>query len=98
MRQSVERFGVDPTRFTLADCGDGLDDANFDTQVADGAILKFTTFEEWIKKNIQASIPDGKVDFESLIAGMDLWDNIFENVINECIIETTRNFDDMKYK
>lgn len=52
LRQSIERFGVDPTRFTLADAGDSMDDANFDTQVADAAILKMTTLEEWIKKNI----------------------------------------------
>jgi hypothetical protein len=36
----------------LADAGDSMDDANFDTQVADAAILKMTTLEEWIKKNI----------------------------------------------
>lgn len=52
MRQSIEKFGVDPTRLTLADAGDGLDDANFDMQVADAAILKLSTFEKWIKDNI----------------------------------------------
>ena len=52
LRQSIDKFGVDSTRLTLADAGDGLDDANFETQQADGAILKFTTLEEWIKKNI----------------------------------------------
>lgn len=52
LRQSIEKFGVDATRITLADAGDGLDDANFDQKNADTAILKLTTFEEWIKKNI----------------------------------------------
>lgn len=54
--------------------------------------------EDWIKKNIAASIPDGKVDFKPCIDGMDTWDKIFENFINEVIIEGTRYYDEMKYK
>jgi len=82
----------------LADAGDGLDDANFDSKNADSFILKFTTLEEWIKKNIQASIPDGKIDFQPHIDGLDLWDKIFENLINESIVEATKYYEEMKYK
>lgn len=93
LRQSIERFGVDPTRLTLADAGDGLDDANFDTQVADGFILKLYVFEKWIQDNIKASIPEGKVDFKDHMGNMDLWDKIVENVVNLSITEATKNFD-----
>lgn len=41
----INKFGVDATRVTLADAGDGLDDANFDTDVANSMILKLFTFE-----------------------------------------------------
>ena len=98
LNDSIEKFGVDATRLTLADAGDGLDDANFETQQADGAILKFTTLEEWIKKNISLSIPDGKIDFKPHMENMDIWDKIFENFINQVIIEGTKYYDEMKYK
>lgn len=67
---------------TLADAGDGLDDANFDTLVADANILKLYVFEKWMKDNITASIPEGKIDFKQHIENLDLWDKIFENAIN----------------
>ena len=49
----IQKFGVDATRVTLADAGDGLDDANFDTDVANSMILKLFTFEKWIQENIK---------------------------------------------
>lgn len=60
----IEQFGVDATRMTLADAGDGLDDANFSTEVANSMILKLTTFEKWIQDNIKTIIPTGSVDFK----------------------------------
>ena len=63
LRDCIAKFGVDPTRITLADAGDGLDDANFDTDVANASILKLFVFEKWMQDNMKTSIPDGKVDF-----------------------------------
>jgi leucyl-tRNA synthetase len=45
MDQCVEKYGADATRIALADAGDMLDDANFDEQVANAAILKLFTLE-----------------------------------------------------
>jgi len=59
----ISQFGVDATRMTLADAGDGLDDANFASEVANSMILKLTTFEKWMQDNIKAIIPSGSVDF-----------------------------------
>jgi leucyl-tRNA synthetase len=85
LRDCISKFGVDPTRITLADAGDGLDDANFDTDVANAAILKLFIFEKWMQDNIKASIPDGKIDFAEHAKKLDLWDKIFENAINFAI-------------
>lgn len=52
VRDCIEQFGVDATRITLADAGDGLDDANFETDVANASILKLFTFEKWIVDHI----------------------------------------------
>jgi len=59
----IDKFGVDATRVTLADAGDGLDDANFDTDDANSMILKLFTFEKWIQDKIKDNIPSGSVDF-----------------------------------
>lgn len=48
MRECISKYGVDATRLTLADAGDGLDDANFDTDVANAAIMKLCVLEKWI--------------------------------------------------
>jgi leucyl-tRNA synthetase len=98
MRDCINKFGVDATRITLADAGDGLDDANFETDVANASILKLFTLETWIKEKIKAAIPDGSIDFATHKANFDLWDNIFENGINYAIVNATQNFDEIKYK
>jgi len=48
VKDCINKFGADATRITLADAGDGLDDANFDTDVANASILKLYTLEKWI--------------------------------------------------
>lgn len=98
IRDCIEKFGVDATRITLADAGDGLDDANFDTDVANATILKLFTLEKWIQDNVKNAIPDGAVDFAPYKADFDLWDSIFENAINHAIENTTQNYDEVKYK
>ena len=98
VRECINKFGADATRLTLADAGDGLDDANFDTDVANAIILKLFTLENWIKDNIKKTIPEGKIDFAESKKNADLWDNIFENAINNAIIQATKNYEDIKYK
>lgn len=98
VRDCINKFGVDATRITLADAGDGLDDANFDTDVANATILKLFTLEKWIQDNLKTAIPEGGLDLAEHKANFDLWDNIFENAINQAIVNATQNFDEIKYK
>lgn len=98
LRDAINLFGVDATRLTLADAGDGLDDANFDREMANQAILKLFTLEEWMKKNIKLACPDGKCDYKAGAENMDLWDKIFDNAINQAITKTTKCFDEIKFK
>jgi leucyl-tRNA synthetase len=44
----IKLYSADATRMTLADAGDGLDDANFDEKVANSLILRLYTFRKWI--------------------------------------------------
>jgi leucyl-tRNA synthetase len=98
IKDCIDRFGVDATRITLADAGDGLDDANFETDVANATILKLYVLEKWIQDNIKAAIPSGSVDFAEARKSLDLWDSIFENVINNAIDKSTQYYEEMKYK
>ena len=63
VRQCIDKYGVDATRIALADAGDGLDDANFDENVANSAILKLFVLEKWISEELKKHIPDSGLDF-----------------------------------
>ena len=54
LEEAVARWGADATRLALADAGDGLDDANFERESADAAILRLTTEEDYIKETVAA--------------------------------------------
>jgi leucyl-tRNA synthetase len=48
--QAISEYGADAMRWALADAGDGMDDANFETTVANAAILRLTKEIAWIKE------------------------------------------------
>ena len=80
----LEKYGADATRIAFADCGDTLDDANFETQVANATILKLFTLEEWIQKNMSSE----GIDFaENDPSNYSTWDKIVLNEINRNILE-----------
>lgn len=47
MREGIEKFGADATRLSLADGGDGVEDANFDEKTANANILRVHTLIGW---------------------------------------------------
>ena len=50
--QCMNKYGTDASRIALADAGDTLDDSNFEEEVANKAVLKLFTFEQWVGNNI----------------------------------------------
>lgn len=82
----------------MADAGDSLDDANFDSAFANAVLLKLFILEKWIQDQIKVAIPDGKIDFKESKENGDLWDTIFENALNHSIVMATQYYDEMKYK
>ncbi|RYE83637.1 MAG: hypothetical protein EOO65_03615 [Methanosarcinales archaeon] len=60
LKEAMERWGSDATRFALADAGDSLEDANYEREKADNAILRLTTEEEYTKEML-AAIEAGKL-------------------------------------
>merc|ERR1711907_325946 len=84
-------YGTDATRFTLADAGDGLDDANFEAKTANQAILKLTKEDNWISE-----ILSGEVKTTDAPATR-FFDKVFENQINIAVTETKAAMDEMQY-
>jgi leucyl-tRNA synthetase len=52
LHEALARWSADATRFALADAGDTMDDANFERDGADNAILRLTTEEEFVKETL----------------------------------------------
>lgn len=79
INQCIERFGSEASRIALADAGDTLDDANFDMEVANRAILKLFNFEQWVESNLSKQPLNYSQDDAS---SHRLWDKLMINEIN----------------
>lgn len=50
LAEAIKEFSADATRFSLADAGDGVENANFDSETANAAILRLTKEMDWMKE------------------------------------------------
>ncbi|SJX62163.1 probable CDC60-leucine--tRNA ligase, cytosolic [Sporisorium reilianum f. sp. reilianum] len=92
LRQSVEKFGADATRLSLADAGDGIEDANFEEKTANANILRLHTLIDWCAEVVanQDKLRSGAKD--------SFWDKSFENQINNLIQHTNEAYEKALYK
>ena len=86
MRESVEKFGADASRLSLADAGDGIEDANFDEKTANANILRLHTLIAWCEEmaSPEAKLRKGEKNFH---------DSVFETEINNLINITKGHYD-----
>ena len=94
LRQTINKFGNDATRVTLADAGDFLDDANFDEKVANAAILKLFVFEEWCKTRC----PEEGINFADQPKDTAFWDSLMRNELYDAVAKVTDAYENMKFK
>ena len=87
LRDAVEKFGADATRLTLADAGDGIEDANFEEKTANAAILRLHTLLDWCKELIEnkGSLRSGPAN--------TFHDRAFKNEMNYLIKEAYKAYD-----
>ena len=92
--QSIQKFSADGTRFTLAESGDGVTDANFKTDTAKKRVAQFHQELQWIEETLQ------QIKSGALREGpADLWfDKVFESEINSFITSALQNYDDALYR
>ncbi|KAL3068010.1 hypothetical protein niasHT_038000 [Heterodera trifolii] len=91
---AIELFSADGMRFTLADAGDGIEDANFMYEMADAGILRLYAFLSWASEMVEACAKgelrkDGTETFA---------DKIFNNEMNRLILITGDHFERTLFK
>ncbi|XP_031274457.1 leucine--tRNA ligase, cytoplasmic-like [Pistacia vera] len=86
LKQAIEEFSADATRFSLADAGDGVDDANFVFDTANTGILRLTKEISWMEEVLAAesSLRTGPASTYA--------DRVFENEINIAVKMTEQNY------
>ena len=57
--QAIAAYSADAMRWALADAGDALDDANFESTTANAAILRLTKELAWIEEVLSPSAGGG---------------------------------------
>lgn len=92
LRQAIEEFSSDATRFSLADAGDGMDDANFVFDTANSAILRLTKEISWMEEVLAAE--------SSLRIGPPATyaDRVFANEINNAVKLTEQHYNDYMFR
>lgn len=105
MRESIEKFGADATRLSLADAGDSVEDANFDEKTANANILRVHTLLEWCEVRRRGPpsfkwlsyvfIPQEMTKGQSSLrqGPLSYHDNIFEEEINDLINITKGHYE-----
>ncbi|XP_074292782.1 leucine--tRNA ligase, cytoplasmic-like isoform X1 [Silene latifolia] len=92
LRQAIEEFSADATRFALADAGDGVDDANFVFETANAAILRLTKELAWMEEVIAAE--------ESLRPGSPSTyaDQVFQNEMNLAVEVAEQHYQNYMFR
>lgn len=81
LAQAIEKFSADGMRFTLADAGDTIEDANFEEEMAEAQLLRLYTFIEWVKEVLDIRSMDGE-DKNNMKNSSEDKANIVSSVIN----------------
>ncbi|GKB51402.1 leucine--tRNA ligase, cytoplasmic, partial [Tanacetum coccineum] len=92
LKQAIEEFSADATRFSLADAGDGMDDANFLSYTANAAIVRLIKERTWMEE-ILAAESSLRVGPPSTYA-----DRVFANEMNFAIKMTEKNYGDYMFR
>eukprot|EP00300_Choanocystis_sp_HF-7_P022239 c2141_g1_i1.p1 GENE.c2141_g1_i1~~c2141_g1_i1.p1 ORF type:complete len:1094 (+),score=322.21 c2141_g1_i1:39-3284(+) len=83
MREAIQKFSSDATRLSLADAGDGVDDANFVNSTADKAILRLTTLLDMC-----SSFMEGDLATRDSLAEQNFMDRWFKASLQKGVLET----------
>ena len=87
LSEAVKKFGADATRIALSDAGDGIEDANFEEKVANGAIMRMFTLKDWIEETLKdQGLREGSGDM--------IWDKLFRDEMNVLVHEARQHYEE----
>ncbi len=93
LHDAIAKWGSDATRLALADAGDTMEDANFESSTADAAVLRLTTEEEYVKEML------GERAAGKLRGGeLQYADRVFDARITQCIAEADASYEGMRFR
>jgi len=92
LSEGVEKNTADGMRFALADAGDSLDDANFETATATAALLRLYAQIKWTEEILAA-----KNTMKSSTSHTFL-DRVFNSQINKAVIETETHYERTNFR
>lgn len=92
LRDMTLKYGADASRIALADSGDGVNDANFEEDVADNNILRLFNLKEWCEEMVrgQDELRSGEQN--------NFQDALFANEINTSAKESIEQYANTSYK
>ncbi|KAF5007544.1 hypothetical protein FDECE_6135 [Fusarium decemcellulare] len=92
LRDLTLKYGADASRIALADAGDGVNDANFEEDVADNNILRLFTLKEWCEEMVrdQDELRSGELN--------SFQDALFGNDLNALAKEAVEQYTNTNYK
>ncbi|PAV80153.1 hypothetical protein WR25_19942 [Diploscapter pachys] len=83
LTEAIETFSADGMRFSLADAGDGVDDANFLSAIAEAGLLRLYTFITWVEELLvmkkENALRTGEFNFTDRV-----FDSEMKKLINDC--------------
>lgn len=94
LREIVDKYSADAVRLTLANGGDTIEDANIVMKEFDMAILKLTTLEQWMEEHFKLM----EHMREDSTEDTEFFDKVFENQMNELIIESYNAYDRILFR
>lgn len=98
----IRDYGCDASRIALADCGDGLDDANFVTEIADSSVNRLYSFENFVKILLKENWEKMDITFSDVdninVENFNYFDKIFDNNINYLVDQAKVAYNHMKFK
>jgi leucyl-tRNA synthetase len=87
----TKKYSADAARIALADAGDGIQDANFEEDVADAAVLRLFNNKEWCEEMVKdTELRTGELN--------DFQDSLFDNEMNSLVAEAKKHYQETSYK
>ncbi|KAF8060524.1 leucine--tRNA ligase [Scenedesmus sp. PABB004] len=92
LSEAIGEYSADAMRWALADAGDGMDDANFETSTANAAILRLTKELAWMEEMLApgAGLREGPPS--------SLFDRVFANELNIAVFRAREAYDRLLFR